>query len=203
MLLSPGPATKVVLEVLAQDGAAVADGALRHTLTVVGQVSGKPTSTRSVSVAGGARSWSADDLIGLADGQGKSPQGAQGEAVLHLEFLHGTYQGDDSVLGIAVRGDVLAVFTDRVEASGTLLVSAAVIEDAVLMHETGHLLGLVDLALHSGRGDPEHPGHSTNRRSVMYWAIESDVVIEVLSGPPPTDFDDADRRDVDTLRRGG
>jgi hypothetical protein len=64
-------------------------------------------------------------------------------------------------------------------------------------------MGLVDLFIDRGRDDPEHPGHSTNRSSVMYWAIESGLVTEVLSGPPPERFDDDDRADLAAIRSGG
>jgi len=78
--------------------------------------------------------------------------------------------------------------------------SPDVIEDACTMHESGHLLGLVDLVLNTGRQDPEHPGHSRNRQSVMYYAVESGLVAQLLGGPPPTEFDDADRADLATIR---
>jgi hypothetical protein len=90
-----------------------------------------------------------------------------------------------------------------VAAAETPLISEGAIEDAVTMHELGHLLGLVDLVLSTGRGDPEHPGHSRNRASVMYWAVESDLVADLLQGGPPRDFDSADLADLATIRNGG
>ena len=81
-------------------------------------------------------------------------------------------------------------------------VSPARLELAVATHEVGHLLGLVDLFLRTGRADPEHPGHSANPRSVMYWAVESDVVGDLLTGGPPVDFDADDRADLATIRNG-
>lgn len=201
-ILAPGPATAVVLEVLHQEGAEVAEVAIGHATNVLSQVSSKPTTKTTVSLAGGARNWTRADLERIADDQSRSAQGAGGRAVLYLEFLHGTYQGDESVLGIALRGDVAAVFVDRVRSSATLLVSESDIEDSVLMHEIGHLLGLVDLALHSGREDPAHPGHSASRDSVMYWAVESNLITQILGGRPPRDFDADDRRDLDALRAG-
>ena len=68
------------------------------------------------------------------------------------------------------------------------------------MHEVGHLLGLVDLVLDTGRADPEHPGHSSNRSSVMYWAVESTLITDVLAGGPPRDFDADDLRDLAAIR---
>jgi hypothetical protein len=118
-------------------------------------------------------------------------------------FVHGTLGGDTGVLGAALRGDLAAIFVDRVNASATPLVGSSGIEIAVVTHEVGHLLGLVDLYLHTGRQDPEHPGHSTDKHSVMYWAVESDLVGDLLQGGPPRDFDDADREDLATIHDGG
>ena len=76
-------------------------------------------------------------------------------------------------------------------------------ERAVVTHEMGHLLGLVDLVLDDKRGDPAHPGHSTNRGSVMFWAVETSLVGQVLGGPPPVDFDSDDVADLRKIRTGG
>jgi hypothetical protein len=83
------------------------------------------------------------------------------------------------------------------------LVGSSGIESAVVTHEVGHLLGLVDLFLHTGRQDPDHPGHSTDQNSVMYWAVESNLVADLLTGGPPKDFDNADLADLQTIRNSG
>jgi hypothetical protein len=166
-------------------------------------VSGKPVNVRrGATIGGGARSWSASDVRALADDSSSSRQGG-GKAVLHLLFVHGSFGGDDSVLGVAVRGDTAAIFLDQVNASSTPLVGSGGIEVAVVTHEAGHLLGLVDLYLHTGRQDPDHPGHSTDQNSVMYWAVESSLVADLLHGGPPKEFDSADRADLNTIRNSG
>lgn len=122
--------------------------------------------------------------------------------MVRMLFLAGRLEGQDSALGAAVRGDTAVVFVEQVRSASSPLVSAAALEQAVATHELGHLLGLVDLVRSTGRADPEHPGHSPNRGSVMYWAIESDLVTSVLAGPPPADFDAADRADLAAIRSG-
>jgi hypothetical protein len=202
-LLRPQPATRLVIEVFAQQGAAPASGTLTHAANVLGAASRKPVDVpAAITVAGGAQAWTVAQLNDVADRQGKAKQGG-GQAVLHLLFLKGTFQGDSSILGVSVRGDVAAIFEDQVRSAASPLAPRSTIEDAVTEHEMGHMLGLVDLVLHTGRADPQHPGHSTNKASVMYWAVESDLVSQVLDGPPPVDFDNADRADLDTIRNGG
>ena len=60
---------------------------------------------------------------------------------------------------------------------------------------------VIDLVLHTGREDPDHPGHSPNRGSVMYWAVERDLVGTLLGAGPATTFDDADRAELAAIRR--
>ncbi|MBW3613776.1 MAG: hypothetical protein KY439_00485 [Actinobacteria bacterium] len=201
-LLRPQPATTVVFERLEQSGAAPRRATVDHAKSVLRSVTAKPVADPPpIPVPGGAQEWTAESIRDTADRLTKAGQGG-GRAVLHVLFLRGNLRGNDEVLGVAVRGDVVAIFSDSVAAAGTPLVSGGAIEDAVLIHELGHLLGLVDLVLDTGRADPEHPGHSRNRDSVMYWAVESSLVTQVLAGGPPRDFDSQDLADLAALRNG-
>lgn len=176
---------------------------LEHVADLLGAASGKPVAVVSAGgTGGGSRDWTASELRAAADAGSTTGQGG-GVAVVRLLFLAGTFEGDDDVLGVAVRGDVAAVFLDRVERAGGLLGGSDGIEVAVTAHELGHLLGLVDLHRDTGRDDPEHPGHSRNPESVMYWAVESSVVGQLLGADPPRHFDDDDRADLAAIRAGG
>jgi hypothetical protein len=190
------------VEVRAQSGAEPRAATLDHVVAVLRQVSGKTVVVDGVdALGGGAQSWTSSSIAQAADRAAEQGQGGT-QVVLRLLFVHGSFEGDDSVLGVAVRGDVAAVFIDQVAAASGLFGSSAVVEDAVTMHESGHLLGLVDLALDTGRDDPQHPGHSANKGSVMYWAVESDLIGQVLGGGVPTDYDAQDRADLARIRAG-
>lgn len=184
--LRPAGAPGLRVDVQSQQGARPRQASVDHLVSVLRQVSQKDVSTNTQVAPGGARSWDDASLLSTA--------GAPAPGVIHLLFLHGTFKGDDSVLGISVRNDVVAVFVDQV--------STAAVEKAVTTHEIGHLLGLVDLFLQTGRGDPQHPHHSTNPQSVMYWAVESSLVGQLLNGPPPSELDAQDQADLATIRRG-
>lgn len=201
-ILRPRPATAIIVERYAQQGADVAASSIERSGRILGEVSGKAVDIRPpIAMAGGARDWTAQELRDAADRLARTPQGG-GRAVLRLLCVRGTFQGSDEVLGAAVRGDVIAVFRDNISGASTPVISGRTIEDAVLLHEFGHLMGLVDLVLQTGRADPDHPGHSRNRDSVMYWAVESSLVTQVLGGGPPRDFDAADLADLRALRDG-
>jgi hypothetical protein len=201
-LLRPGRGDRVVLEVRAQDGAAPDAGTISHLGQLLGAASGKQVAVDGPDViGGGARDWTQQEIVAAAADAAQIESG-RSQVVLRLLFLRGTFEGKSSVLGVAVAGDVAAIFSDRVDAAAGLLVAPSVVEDAVTTHEVGHLLGLVDLLLHTGRGDPDHPGHSRNRRSVMFWQVESDLVTQLLDGGIPRDFDADDQAELAQIRAG-
>lgn len=201
-LLRPGRGDRVVIEVRAQQGASPDRATIEHLASVLGAASGKAVAVDGPDLlGGGGRDWSAQDIVSAAAGAAQVESGRD-QVVLRLLFLNGTFEGKGGVLGVAVAGDVAAVFSERIDAAAGVLVSPPIVEDAVTMHEVGHLLALVDLLVGSGRGDPEHPGHSRNRRSVMYWQVESSLVTQLLDGGIPRDFDDDDRAELAQIRAG-
>ena len=82
--------------------------------------------------------------------------------------------------------------------------SSEEVERAVSVHEAGHLLGLVNLVYTSNydHEDPEHPHHSNNDNSVMYWAIESNDVGNFIFGTIPDEFDQYDKLDLQEMASG-
>ena len=103
--------------------------------------------------------------------------------------------------------DTLNIFKDSVEdAKGPLFSrpSAEEIENSVLVHEFGHLLGLVNLVYTSpvDHEDKDHPGHSNNEESVMYRAVESGDLRNIITGQLPDEFDQDDLNDLSGILSG-
>ncbi len=149
-------------------------------------------------------SWKSDDV---RNERWKHGGDAMGSDTLHWYFLFpaGKYQ-DDSVLGVAVDASTVAIFKDSVDDAEGFFgrPSSEEVERAVTVHETGHLLGLVNLVYKSPipHEDPDHLGHSNNEDSVMYWAIESNDVGNFITGDLPNEFDDDDKSDLEGMASG-
>ncbi|HEX2065311.1 MAG TPA: hypothetical protein VHI93_00725 [Candidatus Thermoplasmatota archaeon] len=161
------------------------------------------------------RVWTDAEVQALArERQDVQTEGSQ--VMTHLLFLAGQSAHDADgrrVLGIAYGHGLIALFPDSVKSSCQTLLSVlgcntAPYFRAVLVHEFGHILGLVDHGAPMVRpheaaecnGQPDS-GHSSNRGSVMYCEVETEAVFTLFgSGGPPTDFDEDDRADLRALQ---
>lgn len=139
-------------------------------------------------------------------------------AVMYVMFLDGGSDQDSSdgrVLGAVYSGSSMVIFKDNLRFTRDRCQAGAVpilpnncpslnrIEDAVVTHELGHVLGLVnlnpeDVPMQHDREDPESPGHSKYEDSVMYKAVRtSSGILNLLSDQSlPTEFDQYDRADM-------
>ncbi|MGB0653202.1 MAG: hypothetical protein ACPGQL_08370 [Thermoplasmatota archaeon] len=144
--------------------------------------------------------YSLDDIFRIRDTYRDVAHGDNNAASMWIVYLDGQYSGGAQTLGLATAGDTIAIFDDRVDDAANLLVSSTTIHRAVLVHEVGHLLGLVNngIPMQTNHEDPEHRGHSDNRNSVMYWAVETSNIVTLVQngGSIPLDFDADDRADL-------
>jgi hypothetical protein len=125
---------------------------------------------------------------------------ATGVAVLYVLYLDGSSDldsGSSRVLGYAYHGSSVAMFQDSIEDAGSGLILQAKVEDTVIVHEAGHLLGLVDngIAMQTDHRDPAHGAHDSDDQCIMYWTIDTSDVVDILLNVQP-DFDDACRADM-------
>jgi hypothetical protein len=77
------------------------------------------------------------------------------------------------VIGLAYRGGSVALFLDNAASLGNILFGADDYEAYTLVHEAGHLLGLVNwgVPMVADHEDGQHRGHDASPSCVMYWAV--------------------------------
>ena len=135
---------------------------LKQRLSEVCDKPGGITIDLQLTVFGNTGSWDADEVRDVS--KETRSQSALNDGVLrwHYLFPSGKYS-DDSVLGVAVDASTVAIFLDAVsDAENCILIicrpSAEEIEKSVTIHETGHLLGLVNIVYTS---DIDHEDPNT------------------------------------------
>ncbi len=196
----------MVVEVAHQQGAAPRSGAVDHLLGTLRGVVDKPAGVQLAgpsTVPGEGRTWTADELRAFAS-QHRTQWSSSEQAAMYVLAVRGQF-AQEGVLGVAVSATQMVIFPDNISGLGTdLLGGGQAVERAVLVHEAGHLLCLVNIGYESARDheDPDHPHHSIHQSSVMHWAIETDAITQVFSGPPPDEFHPDDLADLEGLREG-
>ena len=122
-------------------------------------------------------------------------------AVLYFIYLSGEFADEKNVLGVAYTGTSIVVFKETIKKAATVYLPVRDIESAVLVHEFGHIIGLVNINYKSDRNheDTAHKYHCINPKCVMYYEVESRKLSIIFTGLP-TDFDDNCRKDIEKLK---
>lgn len=226
-ILSEAPYAELVVEVFYAPGNVPSDAARAHLLATLGNVTRKADITwdanEAAELGDPGRPWDLRaDLVPLG---AKLSQHEHGQPAAVLTVLYpGGRSEDADAAGITLSpGGPSVVFLDKLRElsfdpalpplSG-MNPDAAVtnMERAVLLHEVGHAIGLVNLGLPMARPHEasDAPGHSANPRSVMTASIESlsglrQMLIE-LGAPDPQGMsipDTFDPDDLADLKAGG
>jgi predicted Zn-dependent protease len=124
--------------------------------------------------------WTISDILALGNAQRVNGSTLETADFIVL-FVKGHYgEGGDQpdVLGVQVTGtSIIAVFKDVIKAQSANGVSAAALrymEQATVVHELGHGVGLVNhgVTMTSPHQDTDHGDHCSNPDCVMNWKNE-------------------------------
>ena len=128
----------------------------------------------------GKASWTAEDLVALSQ-KYRTGKSSSTETYFWVVFLAGYFNDGTTDLpttvGVSIGGTtVIAIFKDVVRATGNGLgIVPRYVEQATVVHEIGHALGLVDngLPMKEAHKDADgHGAHCNNPDCVMYWLNE-------------------------------
>lgn len=145
-----------------------------------------------------------DDLV--ATWRDLWPDATTGVQAVHLLYAKGLLDlggGPEEVVGLSWRGGSMALFTDVADAGTSPFVTPAEVEGSVIVHEAGHLLGLVNsgIPMVVEHEDPSHPAHDEDEGCVMFWLLQVPLLSPNLGDPDFARFDA--RCELDTAAFGG
>ncbi len=105
------------------------------------------------------------------------------KTAIYILFTNSRHVGK-RILGTAYRNTSAVIYGKAIRENSNLKgkLSHQELETAVLLHETGHLLGLVNKGslVASGHTDPDYPDHCSNKNCLMYHATETKKLSSIL-----------------------
>jgi len=119
-------------------------------------------------------SWNSDQLLALGESIAPSLK-TNNKINTSVIYVNGVYNGNSNILGLHFSGRrFVFIFKDVIESVGGTNDQQKYVEQSVVVHELGHLFGLVNsgIAQATNHEDANHPHHTINDECVMYWAVE-------------------------------
>lgn len=194
-LLSDTTYTSLVVEVDHMVGAEPSPIALALLEQRLAERCNKPGGIRIVKAAipAGTGSYGLTAVTQL-EATHRNTRSSGTEASLYVLYLDGRSAfdaGNDKTLGWAYASSSVCLFAESAGSVSDPSAPAAV-ESAILIHELGHVFGLVNSGTRmvENHEDLYHPGHDTNSDCVMHYAVESPLVRNIFGQrvSPPTQF---------------
>ncbi len=190
--LRPDPYPRLVVELDAVEGLALADDVVGPLLLALDGLVDKPGGIELVVddslPASAGRDWTFAELEQLAE-QTFDLEVEPDTIKIHVLLLDGSYHESDGdeLLGLAWGHRHAALFQLGIQAAcstgnggkGLSSKSCRSAELGVLAHEIGHVIGLVNngVPMVEDHEDPEHPNHTRDSDCLMYWAYERRAVV--------------------------
>lgn len=200
-ILQPDPYQRVILEIDWVQGREPTEDAIGLLALRIKEITGKDVVLRGGGqIPGGSGDYYPGEIREMS--RGRSTFTGDGEVSIWIGYLNGGAAARLDAVGGSVGATVMVIFPDRIEGFATEAVKPDAIERATLIHEFGHLMGLVNIGYESPRDheDDEHAGHSSNPASVMHWGIER--LRSLTDATPSTTFDANDLADLADLAAG-
>ena len=186
-LLRKSPFTEIVVEVDFLAGLEPNQKAVANVIATLKRVTGKNVRLDGANQMTPTRSacYSSGDVA--ASAASRSTSSERPRASIYVFFLNGYFCDNDKALGAATNATVAAVFPETYRGKGGV---DAAVEETVLLHQIGHLLGLVNFSYVGVRPHHDGNGHSKNPNSVMHPTGETDFARRTALTFDPDDLAD-------------
>lgn len=127
---------------------------------------------------------------------------------LYILFLDGKSSEDtntSTTFALVHRNTSVAMFGKNIREKSDRIghPSRALLENTVTRHELGHLMGLVNVGtpMQHHHEDPNNANHCDNRSCLMYWAVESGSIANLIQEGSIPPLDENCRKDL--IANGG
>lgn len=135
-----------------------------------------------------------NDIVEIEDAN-RTKYNNSGILAVHLLYINGNFESDTSsskTLGTAYFNTSVVIYEQNIQELSDAInePNRVDLETTVLLHEFGHLLGLVDLGspMQNNHLDTDHDKHCDNESCLMFWKVENNGVLQMMnSGIPQLD----------------
>ncbi len=142
-----------------------------------------------ISNPGDDNKYDVSEIIDIED-QNRSVYNEGSEIGVYFLFVNGKNKGDsdnEKTLGIAYRNTSMVIFEETIQGLSDDIDEPErhKLERAVINHEMGHNLGLVDNGspMQTDHRDKDKGSHCDNDNCLMHWTVKTgDVVDKILTG---------------------
>lgn len=138
-----------------------------------------------------SKRWSIDDALNMAAGVP-----APSSESFNIFFVNGRAEENINIIGFNLTGkNIIFIFKEVIAQTGSGVgigdLVPKFVEQATLIHEMGHAIGLVNngLAMKTNHEDHAHKHHCNNENCVMYYANEGTESLIRFAQSRATNFD--------------
>lgn len=207
--LSDDKYEKLIVEIQYVNGYAPSSASVTNLKTFLEERLNKPdgvTVLQSAIPSPGKSSYTVNDIHEIE--KAYRTQHTNGRTLTaYFFFADGDYAGNagnSKVLGVAYESSSMALFQKTIKdhSGGVTQPPVTTLETTVLLHEFGHILGLVNngTSMKTHHQDEPHGHHCNNQSCLMYYTAETtDILANLTGGNIPS----LDAKCMEDLRANG
>ncbi|MEO6452725.1 MAG: M12 family metallo-peptidase [Ginsengibacter sp.] len=184
-LLASSKYTSLKIEIQYMPGFPPDANALNNTMAFLNSLINKPAGivvTQTQINSSGKSSIDINDIASIEQNN-RTTFSSGNQISVYILFADAGYS-DPKVLGVAYRNTSLCLFAKIINNNSGAIgqVSRTKLETAVLEHEIGHILGLVDIGspMQTNHKDGAHGNHCNNTNCLMYYTSETTDLLGFL-----------------------